>query len=120
MHLFSWRLAAALLLVTAACRPEFQLKKFTTHEALYKASLAQFQKRKWDNAVAGFEKLVAELPARDTLVTRSYWYLATAHQHLGENLLASQSFMQLVQSFPDDSLADDAALEAARSYRKLW
>jgi outer membrane assembly lipoprotein YfiO len=25
-----------------------------------------------------------------------------------------------VESFPDDTLADDAALEAARSYRKLW
>jgi len=26
----------------------------------------------------------------------------------------------LVESFPDDTLADDAALEAARSYRSLW
>ena len=33
-------------------------------------------------------------------------------------MLAAQSFSRLVESFPDDSLADDAALEAARSYRE--
>ena len=35
-------------------------------------------------------------------------------------LLAAQSFERLVESFPEDSLADDAGLEAARSYRRLW
>ena len=35
-------------------------------------------------------------------------------------MLAAQSFTRLVESFPDDTLADDAALEAARSYRRLW
>lgn len=115
-----WRLAAAALVGAAACRPEFQLKKFTTNEALYTASLHQFERHKWDNAVSGFEKLTTELPPRDTLLSRSYWYLASAHEHLGEHLLAAQSFSRLVESFPDDSLADDAALEAARSYRRLW
>ena len=121
MHRHFWRLAApALILAAAACRPEFQLKKFTTNEALYTASLRQFQRHKWDNAVTGFDKLTTELPPRDTLLSRSYWYLASAHEHLGEHLLAAQSFSHLVESFPDDTLADDAALEAARSYRRLW
>lgn len=120
MHRTIWRLAAALLVLAAACRPEFQLKKFTTNEALYSASLRQFQRHKWDNAVAGFEKLTTELPPRDTLLSRSYWYLATAHERLGEHLLAAQSYSRLVESFPDDSLADNSALEAARSYRRLW
>jgi outer membrane protein assembly factor BamD len=34
--------------------------------------------------------------------------------------LAGASFTRLVESFPDDTLSDHAALEAARSYRKLW
>ena len=117
----SWRLAAALsLCVAAACRPEFQLKNLTTNEALYTASLREYQRHHWDNAVSGFEKLTTDLPARDTLLPRSYWYLAQAHEHQDEHLLAAQSFSRLVETFPEDSLADDAALEAARSYRRLW
>jgi outer membrane protein assembly factor BamD len=121
MHRTSWRLAAALSIVAAAaCRPEFQLKNLTTNEALYSASLKEYQHKRWDNAVAGFEKLTTDLPARDSLLPRSYWYLASAHEKIGENLLAAQSFSRLVESFPEDSLADDAALEAARSYRRMW
>jgi outer membrane assembly lipoprotein YfiO len=104
----------------AACRPEFKLKDLTTNEALYTASLGEYQHKRWDNAISGFEKLTTDLPARDTLLPRSYWYLATTHERVGEHLLAAQSFGRLFDSFPEDSLADDAALEAARSYRKLW
>lgn len=122
MHCPSWRLAAAACLcVAAACRPEFQLNKITGgNEALYTASLREYQRHHWDNAVSGFEKLTTDLPARDTLLPRSYWYLAQAHEHMDEHLLAAQSFSRLVETFPDDSLADDAALESARSYRRLW
>ena len=102
MHRTSWRLVAALLVSAAACRPEFQLKRFTTNEALYSASLREFQRRKWDNAVTGFDKLTTELPARDTLLPRSYWYLASAHENLGEHLLAAQSFNRLVETFQDN------------------
>jgi outer membrane protein assembly factor BamD len=73
-----------------------------------------------DNAIAAFEKLTTDLPARDTLLPRSHWYLAKAHQEKGEWVSAASSFNHLVESFPDDTLSDDAALEAARSYRKLW
>lgn len=111
---------AVVPLLVMACRPELQLKQYTTNEALYRASLGEFQRGRWDNAVTGFDKLTTDLPARDTLLPRSYWYLALAHQHLSEYLLAAQSFNRLVESFPDDSLADRSALEAARSYRQLW
>lgn len=121
MHHISWRLAAACsLLAVAACRPEFQLKNLTTNEALYTASLNEYEHKRWDNAVSGFEKLTTDLSARDSLLPRSYWYLASAHQHIGEYLLAAQSFSRLVESFPEDTLADHAALESSRSYRKLW
>lgn len=121
MHRSSWRLVAALALsATAACRPEFKLKRFTSNDALYAASLHEFQRHHWDNAILGFEKLSTDLSPRDSLLSRSYWYLAAAHDHQDEHLLAAQSYSRLVETFPDDSLADDAALEAARSYRKLW
>src|SRR5512146_2435733 len=121
MHRTSWRLAAALAFcLAAACRPEFQLKNLTTNEALYTASLREFQRHHWDNAVTGFEKLTTDLPPRDTLLPRSYWYLASAHERMDEHLLAAQSYNRLVETFPEDSLADDAALQAARAYRLLW
>jgi len=116
-----WRLAAAMSVVAvAACRPEFKLKNLTTNDALYKASMAEYQRHHWDNAITGFEKLTTDLPPRDSLLPRSYWYLASAHDHQGEHLLAAQSYSRLVESFPEDSLADDAALAAARSYKTLW
>ena len=113
-------LVATLLLLLAACHPEFQITKFPTNEALYRAAMAEFSHGRWDNAVSAFEKLTTDLPARDTLLPRAHWYLAQAHQHRDEWVLAATSFSRLVESFPDDTLADDAALEAARSYRKLW
>jgi outer membrane protein assembly factor BamD len=113
-------LFAVMLLSLAACHPDWKVGSFTTNEALYQAGLAEFQRGKWDNAVTAFEKLTTDLPARDTLLPRSHWYLARAHQERREWVLAGTSFTRLVESFPDDTLADDAALEAARSYRRLW
>jgi outer membrane protein assembly factor BamD len=121
MRFARWRLAALLVLMAAlACRPAFQLKRYPTDMALYQASLREFQRRRWDNAVTGFERLTSSLPARDTLLPRAFWYLAKAQQGRREWLLAAQSFQRLVDGFPEDSLADDAQLEVARSYRRLW
>jgi outer membrane protein assembly factor BamD len=117
-----WRLAALLILVSAvaACRPAFQLRRYTTDTALYEAGLRELERRRWDNAVAAFERLTTTLPARDTLLPRSFWHLAKAQQGRRDWLLAAQSFTRLVEGFPEDTLADDALIEAARSYRRLW
>lgn len=112
--------APLLLLAAAACHPEFELTKFPTNEALYRAATEEFSRGRWDNAVSAFEKLTTDLPARDTLLPRAHWYLARAHQERAEWVLAATSFSRLTESFPDDTLADEAALEAARSYRHLW
>ena len=114
----------ALLLIavlgSAACSRGFQLRKFTTNDTLFAASLAEFNKKKWDNAVTGFEKLTLDLSARDTLLPLSHWYLAQAHEHKNEHILAATSFSRLAESFPDDSLADDALLAAGNAYLRLW
>jgi len=104
----------------SACRGGFHINRFPTNDALWAAAVTEYQKHRWGNAIAAFEKLTNDLPARDTLLPRAYWFLASAHTHQRENLLAAQSYTRLYESFPDDSLADEAALEAARSYRRLW
>lgn len=113
-------LLAALLLAAAACHPDFQITQYATNDALYRAATKEFAAGRWDNAVAAFDKLTTDLPARDTLLPRAYWFLARAHDAHGEHILAATSYSRLVESFPDDSLADDAALAAARAYWKMW
>lgn len=108
-----------LALGSVACHG-WDIRHFSTPESLYQAAMERYSRHKWQDAIAGFEKLTTELSPRDTLLSRSYWYLAQAHSRQGEHLLAAQSFSRLVESFPDDSLADDAALASAREYRKLW
>jgi outer membrane assembly lipoprotein YfiO len=113
-------LLVALLLAAAACHPDFQITQYPTNDKLYQAAAREFAAGRWDNAVTAFEKLTTDLPARDTLLPRAFWYLAQAHKNRGEHVLAATSFSRLVESFPDDSLADDAALAAAREYRQMW
>jgi outer membrane protein assembly factor BamD len=116
---FTYVAIAAAAAVTA-CRGGFRVNQFPSNEALYTAGVTEFQRKHWSNAIAAFEKLTTALPARDTLLPRSFWYLASAHSRQREHLLAAQSFERLFESFPDDTLADDAAMEAARSYKRLW
>jgi outer membrane assembly lipoprotein YfiO len=112
-------LTAALALT--ACAGHLDVAKFKgTNEELYARSLKAFTKHNWDDAVAGFEKLTLELPAHDTLLSRSHFYLGEAHEHRAEYLLAAQSYSRLAESFPDDSLADRALYNAGRSYQRMW
>jgi len=119
MHRF-WTFAVVALAALAGCRAEFQLKKYTTNEALYQASLRQFNRGKWDDAVTGFEKLTLDLSPRDTLAARSFWYLGMARFHQHDFALAAQAFNRIFEGFPDDSLMDDALFQQGKSYQSMW
>lgn len=109
------------LLVLAAChhRP-FLAAKFASNEELYRASLHELTRHHWDNAVSGFERLTTELPARDPLLPLAYFYLGKAHEGRHEYILAAQAFSRIPESFPEDTLAPVATLEAGLAYAKLW
>lgn len=111
---------ALALTFLPACAPAFRLQRFQTNEELYAAALAEFEARRWQNAVLAFERLTLQLPARDTLLPRSHYYLGVAHRQRREHLLAAQSFVRLVETYPNDTLADDALFEAAAAYQRLW
>ena len=105
----------------AACTSKaWSPKQYTSNEALYTASKQRFDHGKIDDAIAGFEKLTLDLPARDTLLSRAHYWLGMAHEKKEEHILAAQSFTRLMEAFPDDTLADDALLLAGKAYRKLW
>ena len=121
MTLPARRMAALLVLVAiGACSPSFKLTDFPSPVGLYEASLAQYRQGHWENAVTGFERLTLDLPARDSLLPLSHYYLGMAHVRRGDDLLAAQSLVRLVETFPSDTLSDDALYEAARSYQRLW
>ncbi len=117
-----WRLlmligvAAAL----AGCSRGFQPRDFANPEALFRASLLEFQRKKWDNAQLGFERLTSDLSARDPLLAPTYFYLALTHERQKEYLLAAQAFERVTDGFPDDTLAPTAMLGIGRSYQSLW
>jgi outer membrane assembly lipoprotein YfiO len=122
MHARSWTYLAlaAVVIVAGGCRRGFRVTRFPTNETLFAAGVREFEREKWGNAVLAFEKLTTDLPARDTLLPRAYWYLGQAHGHQKDHLLAAQAFQRLFESFPDDTLADDGAFQAGLSYRRLW
>lgn len=107
-------------LIASGCAQSFKLNRFTTNESLFRAALEQYRLKKWDNAVQAFEKLTFELPARDTLLPVSHFYLAKSHAGKGDHLLAAQAYARLSESFATDTLADDALFQAAREYQALW
>jgi outer membrane protein assembly factor BamD len=121
MHARTWTyVAIAAATALSGCRTGFRVSRFPTNEGLFAAGLREYNREKWGNAVAAFEKLTNDLPARDTLLPRSYWYLGHAHAQQRDNLLAAQAFTRLFESFPDDTLADDGAFQAGSAYRRLW
>jgi outer membrane protein assembly factor BamD len=122
---FRRRATRALLLLSVAalagaCARGFQPRKFTQAPELYRASLREFQRKKFDNALAGLDLLASQLPARDTLLPLVYYHQAQAHARKGEHLLAAQAYQRIGDAFPDDSLADEALFQQAREYQRLW
>jgi len=112
--------ALAAVAALSACRTGFRMSRYRDNATLYAAATHEYDRGKGANAILAFEKLTNDLPARDTLLPRAYWYLANAHGRQKEHLLAAQGYTRLYESFPDDTIADDAALAAGRSYRRLW
>jgi len=104
----------------ASCSAGFQPRNFANPDALFRASLLEYQRKHWDNAQLGFERLTNDLSARDPLLAPAFYYLALTHERRSEFLLAAQSFERVTDGFPDDTLAPIAMLGVGRSYQSLW
>lgn len=117
-----WQLLVLLgvAVALAGCSAGFQPRNFPNPEALFRASLLEYQRKHWDNAQLGFERLTNDLSARDPLLAPAYFYLALTHEQRSEFLLAAQSFERVTDGFPDDTLAPTAMLGVGRSYQRLW
>ena len=114
------RLFTAGCLVTLGCSGRLNPAKFPDVRDLYRESFRRLEAGDSRSAITGFERLTLELPARDTLLPRSHYYLGRAHAKEKEWLLAAQAFARLTSLFPDDTLADDGLMEAGRAYARIW
>jgi outer membrane protein assembly factor BamD len=116
------RVLLAILATAAAwaCTPGFRISSYPTSESLFRAGVERLERRKWEHAVQAFEKLTNELPARDTLLPASYFFLAKAYAGRGDHLLAAQTYRRMAEAFATDTLADDALFQAGREYQKMW
>jgi len=109
-----------LFAATTACFRTFNVRNFPSSVALYRAGMAEYERGKYTNAIAAFERLTFDLPTRDTLLPRAHWWLGQARRMNDERLLAAQSFSRVAEQFPNDTLADDAMYMAGLSYREMW
>ena len=78
MQLFRPFRSAILVVALAAgaCKPAFLPKRFKgSNEQLYVAAKKEYHNRRYENAIAAFERLTLELPARDSLLPRSHFWL---------------------------------------------
>src|SRR5688572_22937280 len=116
-RLLMWLGVAAAI---AGCTPGFQPRNFANPEALFRASVLEYQLKHWDNAQTGFERLTNDLSARDPLLAPAYYYLGLTHERRGQFLLAAQAYERVTDGFPEDSLAPVAMLGVGRSYQKQW
>ena len=103
-----------------ACRPTFNAANYADMASLFKAAMAQYNAKHYDNAAKAFERLTVELPARDARVPVAFFYLAKSQEKTGGRLLAAKSYSRIYEQFPDDTLADDGLYLSGLAYQAMW
>lgn len=114
--------AAGVLLAAVAggCKPVFNPGTYADMNALYRAALTEYNAKRYDNAAKAFERLTAELPARDPRVPVAFFYLGKSQDKIGERLLAAKSYSRIYEQFPEDTLADDGIYYSGLAYEAMW
>lgn len=113
-------LSGAAILMAVACSGGFKVRNYPNPVALFRAAEAEFEKRKWGNAITALDQVTILLPPRDTLLPRAHFLLARAYFNDKSFLLASSTYKRLFEEFPDDTLADDALLGMANAEARAW
>lgn len=115
-----YTLYALLMFVCISCSRGFYAASFTTMDSLYAGAMKEYNNKNFDNAVKAFERLTHDLDPRDSRLPISYYYLGKSQARMRDHLLAATSFTRVSESFPQDTLADDALYESGVAYEQLW
>lgn len=113
-------LYALAMFVSVSCTHGFYAASFTSMDSLYAGAMKEYKAHNWENATKAFERLTHDLDPRDPRLPASYFYLGKSQGKMGDHLLAATSFTRVSESFPQDTLADDALYESGAAYEQLW
>lgn len=107
-------------LAAMSCRAGFNVGTYTSMDTLFAAAMERYKGHHWEDAQKAFERLTNELPPRDPRLPLSYYYLGKSQANQASHLLAATSYTRLSESFPQDTLADDALYESGVEYAQMW
>jgi outer membrane assembly lipoprotein YfiO len=117
------KLRRILVLVAAlavGCKATFNPATYTDMDTLFKAAMAQYNAKHYDNSAKAFERLTTGLPARDPRLPLAFFYLGKSQDKTGERLLAAKSYSRIYEQFPEDTLADDGLYYSGLAYQAMW
>jgi outer membrane protein assembly factor BamD len=113
-------MALTATLAANACKPVFNPGTYTDLTALYRAAFTEFNAKRYDNATRAFDRLAAELPARDPRLPTVFFFLGKSQDKTGDRLLAAKSYSRIYEQFPEDTLADDGLYYSGLAYEAMW
>jgi outer membrane protein assembly factor BamD len=110
-------LIAVLLVALTACSARAPQPRATADE-LFERGLQQYERRRWTEAIATFERLLIEYPggARTQEVR---FYIAEAYFGRQEYVTAAAEFARLAQDYPGGEYAARSRLRACEAYYEL-
>jgi outer membrane protein assembly factor BamD len=114
------RILIVAALLAGACKPAFNAATYADLDTLYKAAVAQYNAKHYDNAAKAFERLTTELPARDSRMPAALFFLGKSQEKNGDRLLAGKTYSRIYEQFPEDTLADDGLFYSGLAYQSMW
>ena len=110
---------ALLLLAGAACH-RGPLPGELTPASQYERAMRVFREGRFREAHDQFNRMLFDIPSRDTLAPKVRFYLGESFFGMGDYIQAAREFHRVADDFPEDALAPYGLLRSADSYARLW
>ena len=120
MSLRSILLASQVVLGLLACSGRFDPSQYPTPEALYEATMAEYNDGDCGAAEIGLARLAFELPTRDPRRAEVRFYMAECLFKQHRYLEATREYRRVSDQHAQDSIAPVALLRSGEAYFKLW
>ncbi len=107
-----------LLVLGTACH--HAVRTIPPPDAAFELAMRAFRAGRFGAAQTGFQRLLFEVAARDTLMPKVRFYSAESYAGVGDILTAAREFRRVADDFPSDALASVALLRVGDQYARLW
>ena len=86
----------------------------------YSEAMRRFREGDFQHAHDILNRMLFDIPARDTLAPRARFYLGETYFGMGDYIQAAREFHRVADDFPQDALAAYGLLRSADSYARMW